>query len=615
MNGYIRGNRNNVILISVCIITILLHGTFFFMLNDSQMEFYHPISTPIAFIGQSFQQYDINQENDLEKHEHEEDLATIFKRLSKTDKEAHNDLASFDTIKENVSTNISNIIDERTIIPPDGKFSSEELAMVSDIPLNVPSSNSSYIPRQATMPLAFSTNRDLADELVLDTTEMLETLIDNVSENTHGIEEFYATSLEKVPLPNISLQNQSPTFNDNIRTLSDNFDIEDIALENTTMSTFFDDIPKYVDQQIPILIPEGSDNNIYSNIDQLATIANTDDFVVETHYSPSYDGSYYFFRLRFIPKADAVFKRIQQNMFFLVDRSNSIDKKRYDFSKKSIIKALSMLNDGDTFNILVFDDTVTRLAHNNLSWNTDNIAMAQGFLENQPHGGMFASTDLYSSLDKIIPEVVADNEVNTAILLSDGDTFLRLNQQRETIGEWTRNNTGKVTLFSVASGKRNNLPLLDLLCSFNKGMLVYTPDDSQLETTMTNLMHSIQTPIGKDIFATIVLQDKDTKINIFPRTSRLPNLYKEIPYTIYGTINKPKTFHIFLQGKYYDKWLDIKKTITFDIPPDEDNAIEKTYRIHYAYDFYEKYLNDGDISHLTTARKILAPLKVEPAFK
>ncbi len=362
--------------------------------------------------------------------------------------------------------------------------------------------------------------------------------------------------------------------------------------------------------------PNLDDDGIPHDFDALATIASSDDFALHVRYAPKKDGRGYVFKLILLPKEGVLFRRIKQNMFFLLDRSHSIDRERYEVSKQAVIKALAMLNEGDTFNIFVFDDNVERLSTQSLPWNQENIAFAKKFLSNQPHGGFFASTDIYASLGKIVPDAVADTEVNTAILLSDGDTYLRRSQQRTTIGDWTQQNSGKVSLFSVASGGGNNLPLLELLSAFNKGVLVYSPAHNNLENTLFNLINAISTPIGKDISITAIPSHEKSQIMLYPRRGLLPDLYDDLPYVIYGATTDLSDFHIFLQGKYYDKWLDIKQKVSFGTATElKDDSLEKNLVIRRAYDHYYRFLGDGDSRHLAMAKKLLAPLNIQVAFQ
>jgi hypothetical protein len=342
-----------------------------------------------------------------------------------------------------------------------------------------------------------------------------------------------------------------------------------------------------------------------------------DDFTMDIEYSQKADGNGYIFKLKLIPKEDAIFPRISQNIYFLIDRSNSIRPERYEASKWGVIEALTLLQNGDTFNILMFDDKIQRLSSQNLEWNDQNILQAYDFLARQQNTAI-GHTDLYNPLGEIFSEIVDDKEVNTAILLSDGAAYLSIDKLQSAIGRWTRQNAGKISLYSVASGTGNNLALLDLLSAVNKGVLHYTARDEDLPHLLSNLMLALQTPIGKDIETSIVVKEdkkNHSKVILFPSSTRLQNLYQRMPYIIYGTTDHLEDFHVFFQGKYYDKWLEIKQHISFQKAKKvSDSSLEKMWAIQQAYDHYDKYLRSGDEAHLQQAHRLLTLYKISTPF-
>ncbi|SCA62474.1 hypothetical protein SCG7086_AA_00560 [Chlamydiales bacterium SCGC AG-110-P3] len=343
----------------------------------------------------------------------------------------------------------------------------------------------------------------------------------------------------------------------------------------------------------------------------LGSVASSNDFTIELRYTPARQGGY-LFQVKLVPKDGVQFLRIKQNVFFLVDRSRSIDRRRYEISKKAVIDCLEILQPDDTFNILVFDKSVLSMADRAIPWSPQAIERARHFLSKQEYGGM---TDLYSSLDKIVPKVVADTEVNTAILMSDGDTFLAREKQRSTISQWSLRNRGKVSLFCMAAGKGNNLPLLDLLAANNKGTLSYCRQHEELPSTLRDLMQRIQNPIGKDIVVTVIPPNDGTEITIFPRPRRLADLYEHTPYVLNGHVNQISDFYIFLQGRYYDRWFDIKQLVSFDKgKPGNSETMTKTWTVHQAYDCYDHFLAEGEIKHLNHAERLLAPFNIPIAF-
>ena len=344
-------------------------------------------------------------------------------------------------------------------------------------------------------------------------------------------------------------------------------------------------------------------------------VAKSDDFTVKTSYALRPDKKGYFFRLVMEPKKEVIFKRIKKNLFFLIDRSRSISEERYQKSKEAVFASLALLHEEDTFNIFVFDKDVVPLARESLEVSKNNLEKARDFLKKQPSGGLFASTDLYHSLDRIIPNEVSRDEVNLAILLTDGDTYLPQYKQRKFINQWTQKNQRKVALFCVACGEGNNVPLMELLSAYNKGWSSYCNSYKDLPKLLMQLGKQLQHPIGKNIRIKAFAKDPHVKVTLYPRNARLPDLYDQRPYEIYGSISDRKDFSLFLQGMYYDTWLDLKKEISFDqIVAGKDKKLEKYWNIHRAYDLYDQFFEDGNPEYLYQAKKLLDPFDLPVAF-
>jgi hypothetical protein len=344
--------------------------------------------------------------------------------------------------------------------------------------------------------------------------------------------------------------------------------------------------------------------------DDFGTLASSEHFDIEIEYAPKQSRPGYVFKITLLPHGDVHFKRIRQNFFFLLDRSNSIPRARYALNKRAVSEALTFLMPGDRFNILVFDDRVIRFQPREVEWSEYTVAEARNFLETQAHGGFFAATELYASLGKIIPHNVAENEINTAILLSDGDTYLSQEKQRLTIGRWTEQNKGKVSLFTLASGTGNNLPLLELLSGFNKGALIYAQDHEDIFSRMAFLMRTLQHPIGKKIVATAIPEDQSMVVLLQPKQARIPDLYQHRPFVLYGTTNKLSDFILFIQGRYYDHLFDIKKRVSFSKAKLGSYSLERGWTQLLVQEFYEKYFQEGNFTHLEAAKQLLLPLNL-----
>lgn len=339
----------------------------------------------------------------------------------------------------------------------------------------------------------------------------------------------------------------------------------------------------------------------------IETAACSDHFHVDLECSPKRSRPGYVFRVSLLPKQGTFLQRIPQNVLFLLDRSNSISHARYYHNRRAVLMALAHLKPEDTFNILVFDDHVIRFSQESLSISEESVQKAKTFLEKLGHGGIFSATDLYTSLGKILPGEQESKALQTAILLSDGDTYLTLEKQRKTIGDWTRQNKGRVSLFCVASGEGNNLSLLELLADFNKGQVLYCPAHDQVEEELVQLMRTLESPIGKELTATAITSDPKMQVIIEPKSYRLPDLYEGKPFVLYGSTNRLSDFTLFLQGKGAQTPLDIKKTICLREAPSGTYALERNWTRQLAHDYLARYFDDANPLHLEKAEQLLRP--------
>lgn len=445
--------------------------------------------------------------------------------------------------------------------------------------------------------------RQRRTELIAEVFDHLQKAEPELKQQLHELRAEYAPSLEMTLANKTSLEL-------NVELFSFESNLSSTLSEKNTLepgNRFISPLPLVTTVEAPPLVELEYEDDPYTSF---GTLASSEHFDIDVEYAPKRNRPGYVFQVTFHPRSDVVFKRIRQNVFFLIDRSNSISRPRYHLNKRAVSEALDHLKMGDTFNILVFDHHVIRAAPEPLPWNEESVSVARSFLERQGHGGHFAATDLYASLGKIIPHNVSDHEVNTAILLSDGDTYLSREKQRQLIGRWAKRNEGKVALYSLATGTGNNLPLLDLMSSFNQGQLIYSHDHRDLKSLITNLLKTIQTPIGKEMVATPIVADKQTVVLLQPTAVRLQDLYQGRPFVVYGSANRLSDFVLFLQGKYYDRRFDIKKKITFKNALLGSFSIERKWTELLAHEFYARYLEDGNLGHLETAKQLLAPLKI-----
>lgn len=335
-----------------------------------------------------------------------------------------------------------------------------------------------------------------------------------------------------------------------------------------------------------------------------------DEIKVDVSYAPDPEGKKYIFSLTVHPDFDVNAEPLQQNFYFLIDRSGSIKKSSFNAHKRAVQRALSALQDGDKFNIFIFDKEISRLSEKNLFFSTKNIRLAEEFLERENYKPFFSSNDLYESLEHLFPPNLSNEEINSAILISDGNTLLSTAKQKKALLKWTQKYKGKINLYTAASGQGNNLVLLDLLSYTASGKLLYSDTNASFPRKLVKLVQDLHHPILNEVTVDAVAQDPDNTLALYPAAKvLLPPLYLKRPFTIVGTIEDLGDFTLYIQGKNRGGWLNVKKTISFKDSVKGGRSLEKTWAYTRANLCYDQFLKEGKNTHLKEAKQILAPYK------
>lgn len=310
----------------------------------------------------------------------------------------------------------------------------------------------------------------------------------------------------------------------------------------------------------------------------LSTVNLSEAFEAELTFLPRPEGTGYLFALTLIPKADLELPKIRQLVTFLIDRSNSIQRERLNASKQAVIRALEELDKEDYFNIIVFDNKIEKFSPMLISPTPDAISKAETFLDKINLGSFFSTSDLYKPLLLTIPGFVKEDELYSTILLTDGESLTKKQSQQGLLNDWTLQNKGRVSLYAVGMENDPSKDKLETICILNRGNLVESTTQRGLKRKLLKLAKTIRSPVAKNLTIKAISRAPNTNIQIHPTSSIAPHLYLDQPYVILGTTETLDDFIIFVQGRLKDKWLNIKKPISFLHAKNGGNSLKVAYR-------------------------------------
>jgi len=343
----------------------------------------------------------------------------------------------------------------------------------------------------------------------------------------------------------------------------------------------------------------------YSLPDTFITVDWESHFNIETEVIPDSSGSGYIFSISLKPNIDLSAKKMKQNFIFVIDRSNSIDKHYYESFKKAVYRTLSLLPEGDTFNIITLDRKISRLSDKNLPISKSSLRYAKQFLAQQDSGHFLAATEIYPLLEKIIPSHLLDEEMNSLFILSDGNTLLSMKKQKIAMQRIIKKNHGKLSLHTAAAGRDNNIVLLDLLSSCNRGSMIYSRTYTSFPRKFASQVARLRQPIIKDISFKLITTNPKLQIELYPLSYCTPTLYNDKPYLILGKTNSLTNFSLCIEGRNRDQWISITKEISLDKAKQGNSLLEKKWACQNIRLDYDSFLNQGDHTLLKTAQERL----------
>lgn len=340
-----------------------------------------------------------------------------------------------------------------------------------------------------------------------------------------------------------------------------------------------------------------------------------DDFDVDVAFLQNPEGKGYIFSLSLSSNYDLSSYSLKQNLYFILDRSNSIQKHRFGVFKRAVLKALASMQQGDTFNIIVMDKKISKFSPESRPVSLKNIHAAEQFLDKQEAGGLFNSADVYASIDKILSLAPENDEQHTAILLTDGKMSMNAEQKQTALKKWLSKNQGKMSLYACAIGSDNDLVSLDMLCSLSGGKLLYSDTHASFPRKLAKLVMDLKDPVAKNLKVAAIAHNPSATIEFYSENTQMSSLYGNQPYVIVGQIDEPCSFDLIIQGRHRGEWIAIKKSVSFIDGHKGDSALEKIWDAEHANICYSKFIKEGKSKYLKDAKEILKKSRSEVAFE
>ncbi|MGN6451144.1 MAG: marine proteobacterial sortase target protein [Brucella intermedia] len=224
------------------------------------------------------------------------------------------------------------------------------------------------------------------------------------------------------------------------------------------------------------------------------------------------------------PPAVASAKKAQREVVFVIDNSGSMGGTSIEQAKASLDYALSHLQPGDRFNVIRFDDTLTRFFEDSVEANQQNIASARRFVTSlEAQGGTAMLPALHAALD----DSHQGNGLRQIVFLTDGEIS---NEQQLLDAIAARR--GRSRIFMVGIGSAPNSYLMNHAAELGRGTFTHIGSAAEVDERMRALFDKLENPAVTDLKANF------SEKNVSMTPSILPDLYRGEPLVIAARMGK-----------------------------------------------------------------------------
>jgi len=329
-----------------------------------------------------------------------------------------------------------------------------------------------------------------------------------------------------------------------------------------------------------------------------------DSFDINVSISSPVDKKGYIFSININPKQHIAYEKIQQNFYFLIDSSHTVDKHKFSLYKRAITKALSSLKEGDKFNIIVLDKKLTRFSNKTSIYSIRSQQLAEDFIEKVSQSNIINSANLLESLEKASHLILDNEEMHTAILLTSGQVNQGIKNQQKSLTNFIEKKGNKFSLYAAAVGNKNNLVTLDMLCNLSGGNLIYSDTNASFPRKLATMVKDLRYPMAKDVKVSAISSNPKAELKLVANQNHLPPFFANQPYTIVGNIERLSDINLTIEAKHADEWVCIDKKISFNDARVDDRLIKVWNKAQVAAE-YQRFLKEAKSNHLKKAKEIL----------
>ena len=251
-----------------------------------------------------------------------------------------------------------------------------------------------------------------------------------------------------------------------------------------------------------------------------------------------------------------------RDLTLVIDRSGSMGGEKIDQAKNAAIQVLEGLDEGERFNVIVYNDHVEQFSENSVLKTVESMKSVRRFVSGITATG---GTNLYDALAESLKFEPKDDALPLVMFLTDGLPTVGNTSEKAIRELVTENNKFDKRVFTFGVGVDVNTALLDKLAVSSRAFATFVLPGQDVEVAVGKVFRALQGPQLSSPQLRIV--DADGKpdsgrvTDLLPGT--LPDLYGEDQIVLMGRYHGEQQLTFQIEGKQGSR--DRKFRMSFDV--------------------------------------------------
>ena len=327
------------------------------------------------------------------------------------------------------------------------------------------------------------------------------------------------------------------------------------------------------------------------------------EFATEVVWAPQAQGGRYVFTIKLKPINPSYFERITQNIHFVLDNTNSIDKNKLAAYKSAILRAIPYVHTEDRFNVYTFTDDLTAMSSVPLAANSANKSTTRNFFSRLRLYRSYDDANSYKLLTNLSEHLQTLPGMHTVFLFTDGSSLADLPKKFKNAQALL--NTSRCNVYPVCVAGNNDLVNLQMLAKLQRGTVFHSSNFASFPRKFAAFMKKHQNPIVSDLHAIATPTQAGNKMTIFNESPRITPLYSGQEIELHGQMDQLCDFNLMLQGKFGSKWVNVNKKLSFGLQSSMDIGLHEKIRSEAAAAYINDYLVNENGKSLYNANQLL----------